>query len=217
MNALRLLLGSVALLGACASQPPRHQPLPEPDYSTRSADQADGAIFRQGGGLLWFEDRLASRVGDSLTVILEERTQAQKSARTSTAKDSDFSVALPSLGGVTSNLGVDTEISSERAFDGSGDSSQSNSLEGELSVLVVERLPNGYLRVAGEKTLQLNQGVEYLRLTGIVRPEDISPQNTVPSTRIAQAQIAYSGRGPLAEANSMGWLARFFNSPLWPF
>ena len=150
-------------------------------------------------------------------MILQERTQAQKSARTSTGKDSDFSIAVPMLGGVTDDLGVDSEISSSRAFDGAGDSSQSNSLQGELTVLVTERLPNGYLRVAGEKVLELNQGSEYLRLTGIVRPEDIAPDNSVLSTRIAQADISYSGRGALAQANAQGWLSRFFNSPLWPF
>ncbi|MGJ8670586.1 MAG: flagellar basal body L-ring protein FlgH, partial [Oceanococcus sp.] len=164
-----------------------------------------------------FQDRLAAQPGDALTVILQERTQAQKSARTSTGKDQDFSLSVPLLGGVSDDLGIDTELSSSRGFDGSGDSSQSNSLQGELTVLVTERLPNGYLRVAGEKVLQLNQGSEYLRLSGIVRPDDIAPDNSVLSTRIAQADISYSGHGALAQANAQGWLARFFNSPLWPF
>ena len=208
---------AVTVLAGCASAPLVPEPLPQPDYSAIEPSRADGAIYREGTGLFWFEDRLASRVGDALTVILSERTQAQKSARTSTGKDGDFSVSVPLLGGKTGNFNVDSSISSERSFNGSGDSAQSNSLVGELSVLVIEVLPNGYLKVAGEKNLRLNQGVEYVRLTGIVRPEDISPQNTVLSTRVAQAEIAYSGRGAIADANAMGWLSRFFHSPLWPF
>ena len=211
------MLVALLLLGGCASSAPMREPLPAPDYSARQQAPANGAIYAQSGGLFWFQDQLAAQPGDALTVILQERTQAQKSARTSTGKDSDFSIAVPMLGGVTDDLGVDSEISSSRAFDGAGDSSQSNSLQGELTVLVTERLPNGYLRVAGEKVLELNQGSEYLRLTGIVRPEDIAPDNSVLSTRIAQADISYSGRGALAQANAQGWLSRFFNSPLWPF
>lgn len=211
------LLLAVSLLSACASSPTAREPLPEPDYSAREKADPDGAIYAQTGGLFWFQDRLAAQPGDALTVILQERTQAQKSARTSTGKDQDFSLSVPLLGGVSDDLGIDTELSSSRGFDGSGDSSQSNSLQGELTVLVTERLPNGYLRVAGEKVLQLNQGSEYLRLSGIVRPDDIAPDNSVLSTRIAQADISYSGHGALAQANAQGWLARFFNSPLWPF
>ena len=212
-----LLLLVLSLFG-CASAPvEQREALPEPDYSSYKKAQPDGAIFAESGGLFWFQDRLAAQPGDALTVKLTERTQAQKSARTNTGKDQDISFSVPLLGGVSDDLGIDTEVSGSRNFSGSGDSSQSNSLQGELTVLVVERLPNGYLRVAGEKVLQLNQGREYLRLTGIVRPEDIAPDNSVLSTRIAQADISYSGQGPLAQANSMGWLARFFNSPLWPF
>ncbi len=217
MNRLIILISSSALLGGCASGPVITEPLPEPNYSAHQKAVPDGAIFQESGGLLWFEDRLASRVGDALTVILEESTQAQKSARTSTSKETDYSLEVPALGALTGKFDVDGEIGSAHGFGGAGDSSQSNSLSGELTVLVIERLPNGYLRVAGEKKLDLNQGSESLRLTGIVRPEDIQPDNTVLSTRIASAQIAYNGSGPLAQANAMGWLARFFNSPLWPF
>lgn len=218
LSSLRVAMLCVAgLLGACASGPAPREPLPQPDYSLQARAPADGAIFRQQGGLFWFQDRLAGDAGDALTVILQERTQAQKSARTSTGKDQDFSFAVPVLGELTGELNVDAQMSSNQGFEGAGDSAQSNSLAGELTVLVTERLPNGYLRVAGEKVLELNQGREYLRLTGIVRPEDIRPDNSVLSTRIAQADISYSGSGALAQANAQGWLARFFNSPLWPF
>lgn len=212
------LLFLALLLGGCASAPKQQrEALPQPDYSARQDVVADGAIFKQQGGLFWFQDRLAANPGDAITVVLQERTQAQKSATTSTAKDTAIGFEVPALGELTGQFNADTEISMGNSFEGSGDSSQSNSLSGQITVLVTERLPNGYLRVAGEKVLELNQGREYLRLTGIVRPEDIQPDNTVLSTRIAQADISYSGSGALAQANAQGWLARFFNSPLWPF
>jgi flagellar L-ring protein precursor FlgH len=90
-------------------------------------------------------------------------------------------------------------------------------LDGSITVTVAERLPNGNLRVQGEKRITINQGEEYIRLEGIVRPVDIGPENTVPSTQVADAAITYSGRGNLAATNRPGWLTRFFNSPWFPF
>ncbi len=108
-------------------------------------------------------------------------------------------------------------LQSEHEFDGAGESSQSNSLTGSVTVSVVEVLANGNLVVQGEKWININQGEEYIRLRGIVRPSDISTDNTIASTRVANAQIQYSGDGVLNETNSMGWLARFFNGPWMPF
>jgi flagellar L-ring protein precursor FlgH len=90
-------------------------------------------------------------------------------------------------------------------------------LSGNITVTVIEVLPNRNLYVRGEKRIGINQGNEYIRLSGIVRPEDITPQNTIESTRIADPTIVYVGEGMVADANTMGWLARFFNSVLFPF
>ena len=98
-----------------------------------------------------------------------------------------------------------------------GDSSQSNSLSGNITVTVAAVHPNGNMLVRGEKLLTLNQGAEVVRISGLVRPVDVTPQNTVLSTQIADAQITYSGTGAIAQSNQQGWLARFFNSPYWPF
>jgi flagellar L-ring protein precursor FlgH len=103
----------------------------------------------------------------------------------------------------------------ERSFEGSAKSDQSNSLRGSISVTVAEVLPNGILRIRGEKWLKLNQGDEYIRLTGLVRPEDIGTDNTIPSSKVADARIAYGGTGEFDDANRMGWLSRFFNSEWW--
>jgi flagellar L-ring protein FlgH len=114
------------------------------------------------------------------------------------------------------NYSLDTNVTQNRNFNAEAESSQSNSLSGSITVSVVEVLPNGLLRVRGEKWLQLNRGSEYIRLTGMVRQQDIGPDNSVASTKLADARIGYSGTGDLAEANKMGWVSRFFNSAWWP-
>jgi flagellar L-ring protein precursor FlgH len=185
------------------------------------APQGNGAIYQPGYDIQLFENAVARRVGDIVTIRLVENTNAQKSSSTSTSKTTEATLAGPTIGGrpVTIN---GTEILSggmanENAFDGSGSSQQSNRLTGDITATVVRRFPNGNLLVRGEKWIGINQGREFVRLTGIIRPIDIEPTNTVPSTKVASALIEYGGRGALADANAPGWLARFFNSPRLPF
>ncbi|MCU7936383.1 MAG: flagellar basal body L-ring protein FlgH [Candidatus Thiodiazotropha sp. (ex Dulcina madagascariensis)] len=195
------------------------------------APEGNGAIYQSGYELAWFEDIRARRVGDLLTVKLVESTQANKSAATKTAKSSTNSITNPTLFGSAmqfnvpgfvpiannkdANLGFN--LSSANDFSGDGSASQSNALTGNITVSVIEVLPNRNLYVRGEKRIGINQGTEYIRLSGIVRPKDITPTNTVDSTRIADPTITYQGEGALADANSMGWLSRFFISVLSPF
>jgi flagellar L-ring protein precursor FlgH len=108
-------------------------------------------------------------------------------------------------------------INNGNTFSGAGDSKQSDSLIGAITVTVVKRLPNGNLVVRGQKLVQINQGEEYVRLQGIIRPIDIAPDNTISSQQVADAQIAYGQTGALADANQPGLLSRFFNSPWLPF
>ena len=115
----------------------------------------------------------------------------------------------------SSNFGIGTSLNNERDFKTRADADQSNSLAGSITVSVTEVLPNGVLRIRGEKWLSLTNGEEYIRLTGLVRPRDIQPDNSVASNRIADARIAYGGTGDFDQANQMGWLARFFNSEWW--
>jgi flagellar L-ring protein precursor FlgH len=154
-------------------------------------------------------------------VLLVERTDASKESSTSTARGSSIDTGLPTFAGRPITSGgtpiFNNELSSDTTFGGQADSSQSNRLDGSITVTVIERLPNGNLRVQGEKRITINQGEEFIRLDGIVRPVDIGPENTVPSTQVADAAISYSGRGNLAATNRPGWLARFFNSPWFPF
>lgn len=180
-----------------------------------------GSLYQRGRAQELFSDARARNIGDILTVSLQESTQAQKSATSNSSKSSSASITAPIIGGIVPTLGGKT-LSAEfgdngRQFNGSGTAAQSNSLSGQISVMVVDRLPGGVLRISGEKWLELNQGKEYIRLTGMVREQDIATDNTIVSTKIADAQIAYSGTGVIGNANRPGWLARFFNSPIWPF
>jgi len=215
------------LLGACAGGP--HGVVRGDDPAFRPVAPAapvppehnNGAIFQvsQNGGL--FSDDKAHRVGDILTVRLAERTQARKSANTSSSKESSVEIPSPTIfgGGVTVNGRpvLNNAIDGTRSFGGRGDSAQSNQLDGNITVTVAEVLSNGNLVIQGEKWIRINQGEEYIRLQGVVRPVDIRADNTVLSTQIANAQVAYGGSGTLADSNSPGWLTRFFNSPIWPF
>lgn len=180
-----------------------------------------GAIYNAGTGFALFEDPKARVAGDLLTVLLVEKTQAQKKAATSTSKDSSTEIINPILLGrplTIGGTGMGTNgLEASRTFDGKGDTTQSNQLSGSVTVTVLERLPNGNLLVSGEKNLELSQGSERVRVSGVVRPVDVRPDNTITSDRIADARIEYVGRGALADANAQGWLSRFFNSPWFPF
>ncbi|NII09208.1 flagellar basal body L-ring protein FlgH [Oleiagrimonas sp. C23AA] len=180
---------------------------------------ADGAIYHAATSMELFNDPRAHRVGDILTINLVESTAASKKASTKTSKSDSVGIDAPSIYGHTwPKTGTSlANLGSKNSFNGQGESSQSNSLTGQLTVTVAQRLSNGNLVVRGEKWLTINQGQELVRIAGIVRPQDISPDNTIQSTRVADARITYSGRGTLADANSQGWLARFFNSKWMPF
>lgn len=194
------------------------------DYRANNPRQpvvANGSIYQASTSLALFEDQKARRVGDILTINLVEATNATKSSSTNTSKATDATIANPTvLGYNVTRDGVPIlsgSMGGEQEFAGAGDSSQSNRLEGSVTVVVVDRLPNGYLLVRGEKWLTLNQGKEFVRVSGIVRPVDILADNSISSEKIANARIEYAGKGPLADANQMSWLARFFNSPWLPF
>lgn len=192
-----------------------------------------GSLYWEAGSPRYFVDRVAFTVGDTLTILLSEATDAEKSTETKTTKKNDTDITNPTLFGTSPQINVpgiiplvtnkknnlEFSLEADRTFTGKGDSTQSNSLTGNITVTVARVLPNGNLYVRGEKWMTLNTGDEFIRISGIVRPDDISPDNTVMSTRVANARFTYSGRGQIAETNVIGWLARFFNgaTKLWPY
>jgi flagellar L-ring protein precursor FlgH len=174
-----------------------------------------GAIYRAGEGGLFSKDRRARKVGDILTVDFNEVFSATKAQTAASAKSDSFELSLPLglpnvLTGGLANGEPDNALttSTAQAFSGSGNAAQSNSLTGRLSVTVVRVFDNGNLGILGQKELTLNNGKEYIRVSGIVRQEDISSVNTVPSNRLADAQISYIGAGDMADSSKKGWLSR---------
>lgn len=218
------LIAWACLLGGlvgCASPQVRDAEFSPPEYNIEPPPpKSNGSIYQVGYEVSLYEDVKATRVGDILTIILVEETNASKSADTSTSKNTDVSIPNPTLLGRPVNLfnnrTLETDIGTEQEFSGAGSANQSNSLDGNVTVVVEQVLPNGNLRVRGQKRITINQGDEYVRVSGIVRRVDIRADNTVLSTQVADAHLTYVGRGAVADANSMGWLARFFNSPWWP-
>lgn len=211
----------LAVLAGCASHAPRIDPAwaPTMPVAQEAPPPADGAIYHDANSMELFSDPRAHRVGDIVTIVLAENTQASKKAETTTAKKDTTDLGAATLLGKSFPLngGKIASLSGDRGFDGSGSSSQSNQLTGQIAVTVAQRLANGNLVLRGEKWLTINQGRELVRISGIARAQDIGPDNTILSTRIANAQITYTGSGSLADANTQGWLSRFFNSKWMPF
>ena len=216
-----LCLASIGALAACTTlKPEKHddglawtQETPPPP--------TDGAIFQAGRDVVLAANPVAHQVGDTVTIVLNEATAAQKSATTTTSKASNIALPNPTLFGKPVSLNgvpiLENNINNSTKFDGEGASAQSNSLTGYVTVTVVRVLPNGNLFVRGEKQIGLNQGQEYVRVAGVIRPIDLAADNSIPSFRVANAQITYSGKGALADSNKQSWLGRFFNSPWAPF
>lgn len=188
---------------------------PPQDLQQTLTDVQGGGLYQAGYNWSLVQDRRAYRVGDILTVLLDESTQSSKQARTNFGKKDDATLGVPQVFGHTFDK-LSGSVSGDRNFDGNGMSQQQNMLRGSITVSVHKVLPNGVLVITGEKWLTLNQGDEYMRVTGLVRVDDIQRDNSVSSQRIANARISYAGRGALSDANSAGWLTRFFNHPLFP-
>ena len=231
-NALLWLL-LLTVLGGCNTTPSR-----DPEFAAvrprpvEPPASSGGGVYQAGHSLVLFEDLRARRVGDILTIALNERTAASKSADTEFDKSTSTTITNPTVLGSpvlfgvpgalplasTSDNTLESSLSSSNEFEGGGQSSQSNSLTGDITVTVAEVLPNGDLFVQGEKILTLTEGHEHIRISGTVRQVDISPDNTVTSTRVANARIIYAGEGGgVADSNIAGWLARFFVSAFFPF
>ncbi len=219
-----IFAGLMVLLCACTIGP---EPLPDdPAYApvipaaTEIPQPNRGGIYRPDFSVALFEDRRATRVGDIISVILSERTQSSKTADTEITKENAISFDAGTVLGVPPSLGdynLQTEVNQDRELTGEASSDQSNSLSGSIAVTVSEILPNGLMVVRGEKWMTFNRGEEFIRIRGLIRPEDVQPDNTILSTRLADARITYSGTGDLADANKQGWGSRFFNSEYWPF
>lgn len=210
---LLLALG-FGLLSGCAQLPrasvvgdQEQVDIPEPQPA-----QANGSIYQAFGGFHpLFEDRRPRQVGDILTIVLDEQVSASKNSQSSMNRAGSASLDLAQLPDALerlSELGFD--VSAGNNFNAGGSSQANNTLTGTITVSVLQVMSNGNLRVRGEKQIGINQGVEFVRFSGVVNPRTITGQNTVPSTAVADARIEYVGSGYISEAQHMGWLQRFF-------
>lgn len=230
-RSLSFIVLTPLLLAACSTPLPKREPSfsPVAPADLRPPVQSSGGIYQAGFDNRLFEDHTARRVGDILTVNLREKTDSTKNALNKDKKEDKFDInvkgamSIFGLGGLLfggDNLpgeGGKGSFETKKKFEGSGQANQNNQLKGDISVTVVELLPNGNLKIRGEKRVTLNQGDEFIRLSGIVRPVDIRPDNTIDSSRIADATFMYTGDGSVNDASTHGGLSRIANSPWFPF
>jgi len=223
-----MMMITALLTTGCAGLPQHGQDQSFAQYKmpTPPPKVVNGAIYQASYSPGLFEDVRAHHVGDILTVILSEATKASKEASTEVTKDNGVGVDNPTLFGLPLSLStltgghlksLESKLKTNKAFTGDGKSDQSNTLTGSIQVIVVEELPNRILKISGQKQISINQGDEYVRITGMVRLQDISTDNSIPSTKVANAVITYGGEGVVANANDMGWLGKIFNSKWFPF
>ena len=209
------------LIGGCSTYTEQvvsqsFQPAEVPVILAKSQNM-NGAIFQPGRSGLFATDQRARRIGDILTVSFNEIYAATKAQTASSSKTDAFGVTLPTAlpnmltGGFDKNP-AGLNAGTTRSFAGAGNAVQSNSFSGLLSVTVVRVFDNGNMEVQGQKELTLNNGNEYVRVRGVVRPEDISASNIVSSDRLADAQIRYTGSGHLADSSQPGWLSQLMRT-----
>ena len=178
----------------------------------------NGAIYQAAAYQPLFEDRRARHVGDTITILINEKLSASRSSDSSAQRAGSSAFSVPIVARLPGKFFQEGNLdaSSESKFEGKGATSSDNVFTGTITATVVEVLPNGNLIVSGEKQIGLNRNTETVRLSGVVNPTHIVSGNSVSSTQIADARIEYRGKGYIDEAQTMGWLARFFLSVL-PF
>lgn len=222
-----LVITVVFLLASGCTAIENAQVLPnDPDFAPILPDVQDepmvptGSLFKANYVNNIYSDSKAHSVGDIISVILSENTQSRKTAKTELKKENATELApVVGLGGapVTINgQSIQFSVDQKTKFKGDSKANQGNSLSGDISVHVLKVLSNGNLMIRGEKWITLNNGDEYIRLTGVIRSKDISSSNTILSSKVANARIQYAGTGTFADVNEQGWLVKFFNSKWWP-
>lgn len=206
-----LLLTSYSLLvfTGCAERVTR----PLPEISAPKVSYEEGSLWpKEESRLLLFKDTKANKVGDIVTVLIAESSQASKASETKTSRASDNTLGFKAGTGIP----TDFQVKGGNKFEGIGTTSRAGKLTATVTAMVVEVLPNGNLKIDGVKDIRVNDETQYMTVSGIVRPEDISRNNSVFSTDIADAKILYKGEGSLDDEQRPGWLGKAFKW-IWPF
>lgn len=211
----------VLTLAGCAHIPKK--PLVEGNTTAvptaPTAPAPNGSIFQSAQPVYFgyqplFEDRRPRNIGDTLTITLQENVSASKNSSANASRNGKAgflaSITPRFLEGLFGNSRADMGMEGNSDFGGKGGANANNTFKGTITVTVDQLLANGNLHVIGEKQIAINQGAEFIRFSGVVNPRTISGANTVNSTQVADARIEYIGDGYINEAQSMGWLQRFF-------
>ncbi|RTR39325.1 flagellar basal body L-ring protein FlgH [Shewanella canadensis] len=215
---LPVLTGCSSTGGKPIADDPYYSPVYPEAPPTKIA--ATGSMYQDSQASSLYSDIKALKVGDIITVMLMESTQAKKSASNEIKKGTDLTLDPIYAGGGNITIGgqpIDLRYKDSMNTKRESDADQSNSLSGSISANVMQVLNNGNLVIRGEKWISINNGDEFVRITGIVRSQDIRPDNTIDSQRVANARIQYSGTGTFAEVQKVGWLSSFFMGSWWPF
>lgn len=220
---LGIMLALLVHIFACSSMGKLEDPDFEPAIPEmpEAKAQPDGGLFYASTNLYIFEDIKATRVGDLITVVLTEETNASKEYELEADKESSIDFPNPTIFGndditVEGKQILNSSATANRSVEGEGELTQENSLDGNITATVTQVLSNGYLVIKGEKLLTLNEGSEVVRISGIVRPTDIDSNNMIESTKIGNAHITYKGNGVVSNSSKAGWLTRFFMTAVWP-
>ncbi|WP_029913159.1 flagellar basal body L-ring protein FlgH [Pelobacter seleniigenes] len=222
-----LLIPLILLLAGCIGPASRVDPDAvdelEPIVMEPAPPQTEGSLWTQSRGGM-FGDNKGRTVGDIITVVISESASASKEATTSTDRSSNMSAGISTLFGLERSIGRATDgdpsalvdATTTNKFAGSGKTARKENLVATLTTQVVEVLPNGNLRIAGNKTVTVNNEMQIVKLSGIVRTNDITPGNLVDSASILNARIAYVGKGVISDKQQQGWLVRALDQ-VWPF
>jgi flagellar L-ring protein precursor FlgH len=212
------------LLTSCAQKQQQIISIQEPLEEIHDAEPViteAGSLWQQGNRSM-FSDRKARDVGDIVTVLISEQASASKQASTSSERSSNISAGIPNFFGLENNVSSTVDLSNlisaefSNDFDGSGTTSRKEDLTASLTTQVVGRYPNGQLKIRGGKEVMVNNEVQIIYLTGIIRPVDITAANTVSSTKILNARISYTGKGAISDKQKPGWGTRVIDN-IWPF
>ncbi|OEU49598.1 MAG: flagellar biosynthesis protein FlgH [Desulfobulbaceae bacterium S5133MH15] len=228
MKKLLLIILSLFILSSCAKPDLTVSPIPEPLEEIKSADLAHreaGSLWQQHNASM-FSDRKAKNIGDIVTVLISERASASKEASTQTDRTTNIHASIPNFFGLENDaiwngynpIDLENLVNAEfnNGFDGNGATTRKEDLTASLSTQVIDRYPNGQLKIRGGKEIMVNNEVQVIYLTGIIRPVDITAANTVNSDKILNARISYTGKGAISDKQKPGWMMRTLDN-VWPF
>ena len=226
--AVLVVLGLASCAKTYKAVDPRSTVIPEKIYSHASQASEGGLWPGDTSKNLLFEDTKARRVGDIVTVVVNETATSSQTASTDTSKDSNISLDTDGILGLPANLNIQNFLGLGTAFDpnlsantsrssaGSGTTTRAGTLTATISAVITEIMPSGNFIIEGKRSVTVNNEEQIMILRGMVRPEDISFQNTVESTLIANASIILSGQGVVADEQRVGWMTRLI-ALIWPF